>query len=290
MDRAAGPRELHPSRDRSISRRDIRGVTIGIPARDEEATVGDVVRRAHAALRYLSLAGEVLVAASGCTDGTARVASDAGARVLSCQLGKGNAVAALVAANHHDVLCLVDGDLIDMGPIPLAVHLLAPIVDGRCDATVSDLWWRNVWPDVVHYGFHAPLLGRLFPEVLARVGKCSWTGQRAAVADAWPAQLPTDYQVEMALNLHWGLGPWKSCPVPCDDWTQTVRVHADHSDQLWADIQMVLEAAKLRQRLIPAGDYRRWFEQTFAFAQSFGGDDAAAFERELLDYSLRLMP
>ena len=77
MDRAADPRELHPSRDRTISRREIQGVTIGIPARNEEATVGDVVRRAHAALRYLNLAGEVLVAASGCTDSTARVASDA---------------------------------------------------------------------------------------------------------------------------------------------------------------------------------------------------------------------
>ncbi len=161
-------------------------VAVIIPAHNEAATVGGVVGDAFRALRALNAEGEVIVAASGCTDDTREVAANAGARVVEASIGKGSAIAAGIQACKSDLICLTDGDVRYFGEVPLAAILVAPIMRGLADATVADLYWRPVYPHMWLHGFFAPLMGLLFPELLPQVGTTPWSGQRAAIRALWP--------------------------------------------------------------------------------------------------------
>jgi hypothetical protein len=91
-------------------RPDLRHLAV-VPAYNEAATVGDVVRRIHADAPEW----DVVVVDDGSTDATAGVAKAAGARVvrLPFNLGIGGAVqAGFVFAREHgyDVMAQVDGD------------------------------------------------------------------------------------------------------------------------------------------------------------------------------------
>lgn len=67
--------------------------TILLPCLNEEKTVAVCVRQAAAFLFENGLNGEVLVSDNGSTDGSARLAAEAGARVVHCpQKGYGNAL------------------------------------------------------------------------------------------------------------------------------------------------------------------------------------------------------
>ena len=101
-------------------------VTAVIPARNEEATVGDVVREC------LHYAGRVIVVEGGSTDRTARVAAKAGALVIRDQgLGKGAALRLAVAQVETPICVFVDADgSHDPIDIPL---LAAPIKSGQAD-------------------------------------------------------------------------------------------------------------------------------------------------------------
>jgi glycosyltransferase involved in cell wall biosynthesis len=91
-------------------RPDLRHLAV-VPAYNEAATVGDVVRRIHADAPEW----DVVVVDDGSTDATADVAKAAGARVvrLPFNLGIGGAVqAGFIFAREHgyDVMAQVDGD------------------------------------------------------------------------------------------------------------------------------------------------------------------------------------
>ncbi len=105
-----------------------------IPCFNEEIAIGSVVlmARLHA--------DEVLVIDDGCTDGTAKVARDAGATVIShgAQMGKGRGIrSALRYAVDHDYDCLVfmDGDgQHNPREIPLLVE---PILTDTADLVIG---------------------------------------------------------------------------------------------------------------------------------------------------------
>ena len=82
-----------------------------VPAYNEEATVGDVVRQLHARARQF----DVVVIDDGSTDATSSVAGAAGARVLRhpFNLGIGGAVQSgfsFALENGYDYMVQVDGD------------------------------------------------------------------------------------------------------------------------------------------------------------------------------------
>ncbi len=98
-----------------------RTVSVCLPARDEEATVGAIVSSVRAELQdRLGLVDEVLVLDHGSRDGTARVAAAAGAVVRDADdvlseygaaLGKGDVLWRSVAATRGDVIVWLDADL-----------------------------------------------------------------------------------------------------------------------------------------------------------------------------------
>ncbi len=110
-------------------------VAVVIPARDEEASVGTVVREILATGRV----AEVVVADNGSRDRTAEVARAAGATVVSePRAGYGRAClagVAEVARRPPDVVAFVDADRSD-DPADLSA-ILAPIERGQTDLVIG---------------------------------------------------------------------------------------------------------------------------------------------------------
>lgn len=83
-------------------------VSVILPAKNEESTVGDVVRKVRQALPN----AEIIVVDDGSTDNTARLAREAGAAVVSHPYSKGNgaAVKSGARAASGEILVFMDAD------------------------------------------------------------------------------------------------------------------------------------------------------------------------------------
>jgi len=114
-----------------------RTVSVVLPARDEEATIGAIVTaiREHLVER-VDLVDEIVVIDSHSTDATAAVAAAAGARVVAQRdvlpalgdvPGKGEALWKSLAVTHGDVIAFCDADLHDFDP-HFVVGLLGPVL------------------------------------------------------------------------------------------------------------------------------------------------------------------
>lgn len=130
-------------------------VSVVLPARNEEATVGAIVStiREHLMDR-VALVDELIVVDSRSTDRTAQVARAAGAEVVSQDAmtrglprltGKGDALWAGLAAAEGDVVAFIDADLREFRP-HFVTGLLGPLLT---DSSV----------DFVKGFYHRPLVG-----------------------------------------------------------------------------------------------------------------------------------
>ena len=114
-------------------------ISVVIPARNEERTVGRVVAALRQALVVdTPLVDEVIVVNSDSTDGTSRAAERAGAIVyrsrdiapaLGSHPGKGEALWKSLLVTHGDLLVFVDADLTRWGP-HFVTGLLGPLLAG----------------------------------------------------------------------------------------------------------------------------------------------------------------
>src|SRR5918912_1805984 len=158
-------------------------VSVVIPARNEEKTVGAIVAtiRRHLAER-IPLVDEILVVDSRSTDATAAVSRAAGARVVSQDEitrglprmeGKGDALWAGLAASTGDVVAFVDGDLRGFSP-HFVTGLLGPLLTDPSVAFVKGFYHRplvggaGVEPDGggrVTEPSARPLLNLFWPEL-----------------------------------------------------------------------------------------------------------------------------
>lgn len=113
-------------------------VSVVIPARDEEATVGHIVAAisTHLMGGDVPLVDDLLVVDSDSADDTARVARDAGARVVATTevlvdiptvAGKGEAMWRGLAATEGDIVVFLDADLRSFTP-GYVVALLGPML------------------------------------------------------------------------------------------------------------------------------------------------------------------
>lgn len=107
--------------EKLAAEKDGQRVSLCIPAKNEESTVGYLVRAVHRDLvERAPLVDEIVVMDDRSTDGTAAVATAAGARVvrvdevlpeLDLRTGKGEALWKSVAAAEGDIVVWVDADL-----------------------------------------------------------------------------------------------------------------------------------------------------------------------------------
>ena len=81
------------------------------PCLNEAASIGACVRDARAALAELGIRGEVVVCDNGSVDGSARLASQAGARTVhQHRPGYGAALMGAIGAAEGDYIVMLDGD------------------------------------------------------------------------------------------------------------------------------------------------------------------------------------
>jgi glucosyl-3-phosphoglycerate synthase len=196
------------------ARREIR-VSVVIPARDEEPTIGQVVTVLRSAL-VGDLVDELVVMDSDSTDATARVAAEAGAVVhavssvrpdLGWQPGKGEAVWKSLFVTSGDLLVFVDADLTLFGP-HFVTGLLGPMLAVPEVALVKGFYDR-----ILDDGDRPSTQGGRVTELVARPLLNVWWPDLAAVvqplAGEWAArrslmealEVPSGYGVELASLL-----------------------------------------------------------------------------------------
>ena len=170
-------------------------VSVCLPARDEAATVGPIVERIRTALvDGCGLVDEVLVMDDHSTDDTARVAGDAGARVLAVDEvlpelgpgeGKGEALYKSVAAARGDLIAWCDADIRDFAP-HFVVGLVGPLL-ARSDIAFVKGFYDRPADGSPHGGGRVtelmarPVIAALFPHLASIVQPLSgeYAGRRS---------------------------------------------------------------------------------------------------------------
>ena len=119
-------------------------LTVVIPCLDEAATLARCIEKAQGAFAALDVAGEVVVADNGSTDGSQEIAARLGARVVPVsERGYGAAILGGVAAARAPLVVMGDADdTYDFGAI-------GPFVDelrGGCDLVVGNRFRGGIEP------------------------------------------------------------------------------------------------------------------------------------------------
>lgn len=158
-------------------------VSVVLPALDEEATVGRVVRMVHRLAHDTGLVDEIVVMDSGSTDDTARVATEAGATVhhrdevlpeVGSRPGKGEVLWKSLAVTTGDVVVFVDADLVDPQP-QLVTGLLGPLLTDPTVELVKGCYDRPLEGAGSTSGGRVtelvarPLISRFYPDLAGMV-------------------------------------------------------------------------------------------------------------------------
>jgi len=186
-------------------------VSLVVPARNEAATVGDVVTRVREALvETVELLDEIVVIDSDSTDATFEVASDAGAQVhraaevrpdLGTFPGKGEAMWKSLFVTTGDLLVFMDADLLDWDT-HFVPGLLGPLLDDVTVRLVKGYYERPGEHGALDGGrvtelVARPLISLLHPELAGLVQPLAgeWAVRRDHFASL---SVPTGYAVELA--------------------------------------------------------------------------------------------
>lgn len=204
--------------DALLRRKQETGLTTSlvVPARNEAATVGDVVGRVREALmETTSLLDEIVVIDSDSTDDTFAAATDAGAVVhrsheirpdLGSHPGKGEAMWKSLFVTRGDLVVFMDADLLDWDT-HFVRGLLGPLLAADGVALVKGFYERPLRGDA---GGESALEGGRVTELVARPlialewPSLSWLVQ--PLAGEWAVRrdlferlwVPTGYAVELA--------------------------------------------------------------------------------------------
>lgn len=213
---------------RLLAAKDDRRVSLVLPARDEESTVGGIVSTVRRDLvDAVALIDEVVVIDSGSTDATARVAADAGATVVDAEelfpelgppLGKGDAMWRSLAAAKGDIVAWVDADIEDFDS-RMVTGVLGPVLTDDAVVLAKGFYRRPmVRPDgsVTPSGggrvtelVARPLLSLLFPDLAGFVQPLAGEyALRRDAAESVPFAVGYGVEVGLLVDLwrRYGLG------------------------------------------------------------------------------------
>ena len=190
-------------------------VSLVVPARNEAATVGDVVTRVRSALvDTVALLDEIVVIDSDSTDATYAVAEDAGATVyrsaeirpdLGTVPGKGEAMWKSLFATTGDVLVFMDADLLDWDT-HFVPGLLGPLLTRADVSLVKGFYERPMVTEGSSVPFEGGRVTELVARPLVRLLFPDLVGLHQPLAGEWAVRrelferlsVPTGYAVELA--------------------------------------------------------------------------------------------
>jgi glucosyl-3-phosphoglycerate synthase len=170
-------------------------ISVCLPARNEEATVGQIVATVRRNLvEHAPLVDEVVVVDDGSTDATAEAASWEGARVVAVDeilpdvghgSGKGNALWLSLYACEGDVVCWLDADVRNFGS-HFVTRLVAPLLTDPAVGFVKGYYRRPLHGEATGGGrvtelMARPLISALFPHLAGFVQPLAgeYAGRRA---------------------------------------------------------------------------------------------------------------
>jgi glucosyl-3-phosphoglycerate synthase len=244
-------------------------VSVCLPARDEEATVGHIVRTVGRELvEDAGLVDEVVVLDDGSTDATAEAARRAGARVLAVEdvlpelpagSGKGNALWKSLFVAEGDLICWLDADVRNFGP-HFVTRLLAPLLADPAIAFVKAHYERPLHGEPSGGGrvtelMARPLLCALFPQLARFVQPLSgeYAGRRE-VLEAVP--FVEGWGVELGLVIDIAERFGLDCIAQAD---LGVREHRNRSLDELAPQAMAVLVTGLRRAGVPANEIASTF-------------------------------
>lgn len=232
-------------------------ISVCIPARNEEATVGTIVAsiRNHLANDEVRLIDEIVVMDDRSSDATAQTARSQGARVVGVDdvlpeagpsRGKGNVLWKSVAACDGDLIVWIDADLTSFTP-SCVTGLLGPLLADPDVAMVKGYFER---PEIGGTGggrttelMARPLLGTLFPHLNSvRQPLGGEYASRRGILEQ--VRFNTGYGVETGLLIDIArlVGPERLAQVDLG-----VRVHRNRPlDELSVQAMEILHAALRR--------------------------------------------
>ena len=229
-------------------------VSLVVPARNEAATVGDVVGRVREALvETVQLLDEIVVIDSDSTDATYDVAVDAGAVVhrsaeirpdLGSVPGKGEAMWKSLFVTSGDVLVFMDADLLDWDT-HFVPGLLGPLLTDPTVELVKGFYERPA-PRAHSTGGRVtelvarPLIALQFPELSGLVQPLAgeWAVRRSLFETL---SVPTGYAVELAALIDTAAtaGPTRS---PRSTWVAVPHRHQSLHDLGGMAVQLLAAA------------------------------------------------
>ena len=254
-------RDWPPDRLMTAKQRTGTRISVVIPARNEERTVGRVVGALRQALLTATpLVDEIVVVDSDSTDGTARAAERAGAVVhrardiapaLGSYPGKGEALWKSLLVTQGDLLVFVDADLTRWGP-HFVTGLLGPLLADPQTQLVKGFYERV---KTERDGSTSTEGGRV-TELVARPLLSLWWPQLAGVvqplAGEWAARrslmesltIPVGYGVELSTLLDTVTRHGLGAVAQVDLGSRAHRHQADHDLALMAAELMVVAEAR----------------------------------------------
>ncbi len=258
-------------------------ISVVIPARNEERTVGRVVTALRQALLVdTPLVDEIIVVDSDSTDGTARAAERAGGTVyrardiapaLGSHPGKGEALWKSLLVTQGDLLVFVDADLTRWGP-HFVTGLLGPLLAGPPNPGQQVQLVKGFYERVrtARDGSTSSEGGRV-TELVARPLLSLWWPELAGVvqplAGEWAARrglmesltIPVGYGVELSTLLdtftRYGLGAL----AQVDLGSRAHRHQADHDLALMAAELMVVAEARRDHPGIPGRELHQFVRE-----------------------------
>lgn len=233
---------------------------------------------------------EICFVDSASTDRSAGIAAARGIPVIAAPLGKGNAIATLVAACRTEYVCCLDGDIWS-SERNIAAELAHAVRATGDDLVLGDF---EDPPGAVlsnTLAVYEPLVAALFPEVAGRCGAHPLTGFRAFRLIGAGGRLPPDFGIEAHLNIQFGLESRTIQVVQLGEYRGQFRYKPAMGREI---AKAVLDLAERERRVTDSARraWERWLEPIITHISTFRGEaaDREMFRTELVELARRPAP